>query len=202
MEVLGKRSKKPMFIFQGIPYYIGDGYYRNYQGQLLHRVIWSHHYGEIPKGMNIHHIDHNPLNNDINNLVMMTLSEHRSHHFHESVSKGNKKILAFIEDAKARNKSLAGTLRQKSPAICSWCGKTYEADLQHIRLNLCSNSCRKKSYRASGMDSCTYACVICGTDFIASKCKVTKTCGPACLSQLRKQIAGLKKAINSIEQLV
>lgn len=34
----------------------------------VHRIIWELHYGEIPKGMQIDHIDGNSLNNEISNL--------------------------------------------------------------------------------------------------------------------------------------
>ncbi len=47
---------------------------------LLHREIWKHHKGSIPKGMVVHHVDHNPLNNDISNLALMTKQEHSIEH--------------------------------------------------------------------------------------------------------------------------
>ena len=41
----------------------------------LHRLIYSAHYGEIPEGMLIDHIDNNTFNNDISNLRLATRSE-------------------------------------------------------------------------------------------------------------------------------
>lgn len=35
---------------------------------------------EIPKGFNVHHIDHNPLNNNINNLALLTSEAHTRIH--------------------------------------------------------------------------------------------------------------------------
>lgn len=50
-------------------------------GKLLHRLIWEDYHGKkIPEGYVIHHKDYNPLNNDISNLELRTLSEHRSLH--------------------------------------------------------------------------------------------------------------------------
>lgn len=34
----------------------------------VHRIVYEMHYGPIPDGMEIDHIDHNPLNNKIENL--------------------------------------------------------------------------------------------------------------------------------------
>ena len=62
------------------------GYYRiisskegNY-GKRLHRLIYEKHYGKIPEGYHIHHIDGDKLNNEISNLECLTASEHVSLH--------------------------------------------------------------------------------------------------------------------------
>ena len=47
---------------------------------LLHRYIWEKVNGYIPKGMVIHHIDGNHLNNNINNLECLTHLEHGQRH--------------------------------------------------------------------------------------------------------------------------
>jgi hypothetical protein len=43
--------------------------------QLLNRYTWEMHNGPIPKGMVVVYKDGNYLNNDINNLLMITLKE-------------------------------------------------------------------------------------------------------------------------------
>ena len=45
-----------------------------------YRVVWEQAHGPAPRGMVIHHIDHDPLNDDIGNLMLMTRAEHASHH--------------------------------------------------------------------------------------------------------------------------
>ncbi len=45
-----------------------------------HRYIWEKHFGEIPKGMQIHHIDENKLNNNISNLKLVSSLEHKRIH--------------------------------------------------------------------------------------------------------------------------
>lgn len=44
---------------------------------LVHRIIWQMHFGDIPKGMQIDHIDGNRTNNRIENLRMV--SNHENH---------------------------------------------------------------------------------------------------------------------------
>jgi hypothetical protein len=41
----------------------------------LHRWIWETFRGEIPKGYEIHHKDHNKLNNSLDNLELVTHRE-------------------------------------------------------------------------------------------------------------------------------
>jgi hypothetical protein len=40
-----------------------------------HRIIWEMHFGVIPKGYEIDHIDHNRLNNKLENLRLATRSQ-------------------------------------------------------------------------------------------------------------------------------
>lgn len=64
----------------------GKGYYtissskEGNRGKHLHRLIYEDHYGPIPKGMQIHHIDGDTTNNDISNLQMVSISEHNRIH--------------------------------------------------------------------------------------------------------------------------
>ena len=66
--------------------YVSSGKYnkRKVNGRLQsiskHRYVWMEHYGEIPKGMIIHHIDGNKFNNSIENLKCITSSEHNKLH--------------------------------------------------------------------------------------------------------------------------
>lgn len=52
--------------------YNDEGVQKTWQ---VHRLIWTVVNGKIPEGMQINHIDENPLNNSISNLNLMTPKE-------------------------------------------------------------------------------------------------------------------------------
>jgi hypothetical protein len=57
-----------------------------------HRFIWETYYGEIPKNMVIHHINGNSRDNNIDNLKLMSLSEHSRFHMTGKVNSHKKEI--------------------------------------------------------------------------------------------------------------
>lgn len=64
----------------GKGYYIISSSKEGNRGKQLHRLIYEDHYGPIPKGMQIHHIDGDTTNNSISNLQMVSISEHNKIH--------------------------------------------------------------------------------------------------------------------------
>lgn len=60
-----------------------DGYWVN--GMPIHaqRWVWINHFAAIPKGMDIHHKDGDKDNNEIENLEMLSRSEHLKRHWKE-----------------------------------------------------------------------------------------------------------------------
>lgn len=46
----------------------------------LHRLVWETLRGPIPKGMQVHHIDGNKVNNDISNLTLLPIGAHQALH--------------------------------------------------------------------------------------------------------------------------
>lgn len=71
---LGKASsKKPDF----------DGYVRisiNKKRMLEHIYIWTSKFGPIPKGMEIHHKNHKRSDNRLENLQLLSISDHKKIH--------------------------------------------------------------------------------------------------------------------------
>lgn len=55
-----------------------SGYYK-VGGKLLHRILWEENIGKIPDGMEVNHKDGNKLNNDLNNLELVTHKENSIH---------------------------------------------------------------------------------------------------------------------------
>lgn len=77
-------------VFDGIKYYKQkSGYYRcaitakrereNIE-RSLHRAVWIKYKGNIPKGYHIHHKDENKDNNNIENLELLSVSQHAKFH--------------------------------------------------------------------------------------------------------------------------
>lgn len=66
-------SKK--WMSRGYVYLIVDG-----KRYLEHRYVWEKHNGEIPAGFQIHHINEVKHDNRIENLQIMSLTDHLRHH--------------------------------------------------------------------------------------------------------------------------
>lgn len=62
-----------------------DGYFQVSsginQGKLLHRLVYEEHYGSIPKGFCIHHLDNDKTNCNPENLMLLSKSNHHKLHF-------------------------------------------------------------------------------------------------------------------------
>ena len=80
-------ENKTRATFNGRLYYLREsqGYYysprKDRSGlDMLHRMVFIHYNGEIPKGYCIHHKDGNKGNNDISNLECVRRSKHSHYH--------------------------------------------------------------------------------------------------------------------------
>jgi hypothetical protein len=54
--------------------------YLKSKGQYVHRLVWEAHYGPIPRGLHVHHRNHDKRDNRIENLQLVQHGAHISQH--------------------------------------------------------------------------------------------------------------------------
>lgn len=69
------------------------------------RAAWEQHNGPIPKGMGIHHKDENPLNDELDNLELVTKKEHLLRHIDAYHKTSVPKLVAARRDRRWSTKS-------------------------------------------------------------------------------------------------
>lgn len=88
--------------FKGRRYYrLPDGHWTSPQPQptiQLQRAVWKDAHGPIPEGYHIHHIDHDPGNNDIENLVAVLASAHQARYHQEQRPRGENSHFARLTE--------------------------------------------------------------------------------------------------------
>ena len=52
----------------------------NGKGLQVHRLLYEHFINPIPKGFVIHHLNNIGTDNDLNNLILMSISQHEIFH--------------------------------------------------------------------------------------------------------------------------
>ena len=187
-------------------YYLSSGKIEG-QRKRLHRYIWEYYNGNIPKGYDIHHKDHNKKNNNIDNLELLSFAEHKEKHIKE-MSEELKERLRNNINTKARPKAIEWHKSEKSKKFhqeqykkslgliqpqeykCEVCGTIYNAIPKKIN-RFCSNKCKSRWRRNSGIDNEERKCEICGMPFLCNKySKMTKcyNCTPKRYKQQRKKI--------------
>lgn len=159
----------------------------------LHEEVWRDRNGPIQSGCVIHHADGNPLNNEPDNLVCLTASDHSALHFRENGPwVGFKENLDRIRPlAAAWHGSEAGLAwhREHAKACgfgrasygarkCKHCGREYEA--RNAAARFCSNACKSAWRRAAGLDNVQRTCERCGAAFTTGKYDGVRFCSSAC----------------------
>jgi hypothetical protein len=204
-----------MIVFQGITYrrypnaknWADKNYYRcNIAAKrlgysYLHRDTYRAQYGNIPKGYEVHHKDHNALNNAIDNLELQSIIEH--HKIHIPTSKQRQAIALkkhhakMIQASKSWHRSVTGrqwhseqakiNYSQRIPSIrlCRQCGNNFDCITYRDSDIYCSNSCKSKARRDSGIDNVDRVCIYCGSTFNINKYTKTQHCSRSCRSRNR-----------------
>lgn len=208
----GKRAE-----FNGVTYTRDDrtGYYlstfKDPSGKRtrLHRDVWAYFNCPVPKGHDVHHIDHDKSNNEPSNLSLMTQSQHRKMHGTEYTTEEYDKVIQNLNEnarpaASKWHKSEEGREWHKEhyeefkdkmhvprKCICQVCGKEYET-LGNGRDKFCSNACKSKWRRDNHLDDVARKCEICGKDFITNKYSKGRFCSLECIRKHKQNLYALK----------
>lgn len=181
-----------------------SGYYRAntprgvHKTALLHRYLWERSNGPIPKGCHVHHVDGDRANNAMENLVLMTASEHRAYHKANPTDKAmgawHRNIKKAQDAARQWHRSPEGRAWHRKHAVethrplerherkCDCCGKSFmAASFQRF----CSANCKQKWRWHSGIDDVVVVCPVCNREFKTNKNKPTETCSVSCANRLR-----------------
>lgn len=73
----------PFIEWRGRRYTLRDnGYYAATEGdrEYLHRAVWKLHFGDIPEGFEVHHVDEDKTHNHPSNFLLLTSSDHGKLH--------------------------------------------------------------------------------------------------------------------------
>lgn len=175
------------------------GYYLNSTHHIrMHRFVWLCEKGEIPEGYDLHHIDHDPGNNDISNLELVTKSQHRKLHYEEKTAEEKQAILDNLNN-NARPKAIEwhrseegrewhkqhlqkmiakGEWNKKEEYVCEQCGKHF-IRVKRVGHKFCSGACQQKWMRAH-MPTEKRICVVCGKEFECKINSMAQTCSKHC----------------------
>lgn len=179
--------------FMGVRYYKCGRYFQR-KGVRLHRVVWEHDHGPIPDGFHVHHVDHDPTNNDPSNLSLEHGSEHISYHSLRSGA-GAKNVRRAIAAASVWHGSDDGiewhrqhyeanckvALSQRIDKTCDNCGTQYRTKISaRTTGRFCSNNCKSAWRRKAGLDHEQRTCAACGKSFTVNKYYPTKSCSGEC----------------------
>ena len=161
---------------------------------LLHRDIYEDGVGPIPDGMVIHHIDHDPFNNDIDNLRPVTRQEHAAEH--PEVTGPTPEHMARIRElAKEWHRSEEGRSWHRVHArevwdnlepvatgrACEWCGQPVVTLVPGKDPRFCSRRCGRAEADSRHVYEVRVPCPICGTEFWQNKYRpVPLTCSRPC----------------------
>jgi hypothetical protein len=162
----------------------------------LHRAIWENAHGPIPKGYMVHHIDHNPLNNALENLECVSRAEHAKRHAGHCSDRMRENLDNIRDRTKAWHASPAGIAwhqahgkqtwvgREQAQKICGVCGETYGAYFDRSRF--CSRKCIEKNHRDVGTYKEPRTCAVCGAMFQCEKYRASKVCSKKCAGATRR----------------
>jgi len=179
-------------------YFTPAGNHRKRGVGRLHQEIWKDIHGPIPPDHDVHHADHNPLNNDPDNLVLLVGRDHGRHHMATPERLAHARVAIEIarEAARVWHGSDAGIAwhrehgretwvgREVRDETCEQCGAVYQTRTSN-QFRFCSNNCKSQARRLSGVDDEQRICEVCGIEFTINRYAKARTCSRACGQALR-----------------
>ena len=184
------------------------GYYLNSAiHKRLHAYVWEYYNGNIPDGYQIHHIDHDKGNNDIENLKLVSAKEHSEIHSKEMTPEQKEwyrknlnenarpKAIEWHKSDKSREwhkkhyEETKDKFHRKEFKICECCGEKF---IGTPISRFCSNKCKSKWRRDNHLDDEIRTCAYCGKKFTINKYSKTKTCSRSCSNKLTPRLPRLR----------
>ena len=176
--------------------------------QSLHVEIWKAAHGPLPEGMEVHHKDGNPDNNDLDNLDLISRSEHARLHARERARSPERLAqlkrasqsparLAWMQSAegKAKMRENARKSMSRLPLLtrnCDFCGVEYRYKLARSRF--CSDRCALRQRTGVKLHREARPCVTCGKLFDAMANLGAKYCSHTCRARLARGVVKESRA--------
>lgn len=169
----------------------------------LHIEVWKSAHGPVPEGHEIHHVDFDPSNNDLENLVCLTVAEHDAVHSAARRARASTperiQHLADVRPlASAWHRSPEGIAWHVRHAarfnfgrgeprteVCDQCGTDYVTTSPSRHDRFCSNKCKSAWRRASGVDDEQRSCPQCDREYSINRYSKAKYCSRLCANRHR-----------------
>lgn len=167
--------------YDGVRWYQGkrDPYFRNSRRGLLHRWMYVREVGPIPAGMQVHHRNHDKLDNRPENFVLLSPGEHWAEHGDE---RG--------QDWHSQGGHATWAKAEYHQYTCEHCGTEFESR-GTFGARFCSNRCRDYASRPRE----ERVCGVCGDTFTCQTRYPTTTCSRKCtaarVAQIKRERKGL-----------
>lgn len=172
----------------------------------MHQYVWEKENGPTPKGWEVHHIDGDTDNNDISNLQAMPRSEHKAIHaerLRNDPARLEKMRINLELNARPKASEWHGSkegrewhkrhyeeykelLHQKEAFVCEECSSEF-VTVNTGSNRFCSNNCKSRWRRNSGLDDVVRVCENCNEEFTVNKYKKTKNCSRKCAAIQRSK---------------
>lgn len=147
-----------------------------------HRWVWISIHGPIPDGYHIHHKNQNKSDNSIENLELMEKSRHCSIHMMTEENRARFRRIAneYRPLTKKWHRSKEGREWHRKHSLLIWekrkpkqyrckqCKEKFES-LKLCNTKFCSNNCKSKFRRRSGVDNVEIKCQCCKTKIVCNK---------------------------------